>query len=112
MEIIQEIKKDVSPTDEDMKVFENELHDINFKNPNIFRGLSGIFIYPDTKITFLKIAEECFKFRGGKVVKEDKTATIFVDKNYYKGSDQAVNYQWILDSSEACQKLDLEGYKI
>lgn len=115
MEIINEISdNEISPTVEEIIIFERELHNANFKNPNIFRGMTGIFVYPDTKITFLKIAEQCFKFRGGRVVNEEKSATVFVDQKYYikKCDQKTVSYKWILDSSEAGKKLNLEGYKI
>lgn len=116
-DIINDMTECDMPTTNDLKQFEDELHDVYFKNPNFFRGMTGVFIYPDTKITFINIAEQCFKFRGGKVIKEgeDKTAKVFVDQRHYDNvnSDrETISYQWILDSNEAGKILDSEKYVI
>lgn len=105
---------EIAPTVEEFMQFESELHNESFKNPNIFRGMLGTFIHLDKKITFIKTAEQIFKFRGGKVDSNNKIATIFVDQKYFKEqSDQdIISYQWILDSNEAGKKLDLKSYKI
>lgn len=105
---IESMKK-VETTDEEMRNFQEELEDDNF---NFFRGLTGNFIYSDSKLSSIKVAEQMFKIRGGVVDKEAEI--IFVDKRFYKKEvgKNVTSHQWIIDSNKAGKKMSLEGYEI
>lgn len=108
----------------ELRLFDGQLYDEKLPNPNFFRGLIGIFMYPnDEEKTQLSIAESIFKFRAGNVIKKNdeaaKNALIFVEKTGYKKNDQLdlknreiINCQWIWDSNAAGKKLDTNNYKM
>ena len=70
--------------------------------------------------TQLSIAENIFKFRAGKIVKDnDEEVIVFVEKLRFKKDDRAdlmhrkiINVEWIWESSMAGKKLDFNDYEI
>lgn len=113
------------PSVDQMLLFDAQLYDEKLPNPNLFRGIDAIFIHPDDSKTQVSIAENIFKFRAGKIVKEedeeddDEKAIIFVEKLRFKKDERAdlkhrkiINVEWIWESSKAGKKLDFNDYEI
>jgi hypothetical protein len=70
----------------------------------LFRGRQAIF---NGNSDVLKIAENIFKIRGGIVRSEDTNKEVLVISY---GQASSINYNWITDSAQAGEILDMKNY--
>jgi hypothetical protein len=110
-----------SIADNEVREFEEELYE-KIGNPNIFRGMSAIFIM-SMKNYLMRSAKLIFEFRGGRVITEaekNECTIIFVDDENEKideiilseNKGKLFHFRWILDSSDNVKVLDMNKYVI
>lgn len=88
-------------SEEEEMEFWNEIGPDDF---HLFRGRQAIF---NGNSDVLKIAENIFKIRGGIVRSEDTNKEVLVISD---GQASSINYNWIIDSAQAGEILDMKNY--
>lgn len=117
------------PTIEELEKFDEELEAVTVPNRNFMRRVSGAFFTPRDDNFLFNSAKTILRIRAGNVIKledieESDERIIFVDQN--DGIEKIkrglweksillynlVSFRYVLDSSDALTKLDIEKYRI